>query len=131
MAPLSDETLGRLKREDLAWCTTVRPDGSPHTTPVWFCYLEDTWWIASAARNVKVRNLATNPHLSLALQDGAAPAVAEGRATVHTEAFPAAVVAAFAAKYTGWDITDHRPDGLRVLLQVTVSRWLLAGGAGS
>ena len=100
----------------------MRKDGCPHTSPVWFCLLEDTCWIASAARDVKVHNLATNPHLSLALQDRAAPVVAESRAIVHTGAFPAAVVAAFAIKYSGQDITDHRPYGPRVLLQVLVSR---------
>lgn len=129
MAHLTDEVLDRLGREEVAWCTTVRPDGSPHTTPVWFWFAEDTWWVASATRNVKVRNVIVDPRLSLGLQDGSAPVVAEGRAVVHSEAFPADVVAAFAAKYSGWDITAGQPDGLRVLLQVPVARWLLVGTA--
>lgn len=113
--------------EDSRIDTTVRPDGSPHTTPVWFCLIKDTWWLASATRSVKVRNVAADPRLSLALQGGSAPVVAEGHAVVHTKAFPDAVVAAFAAKYSGWDITAHQPDGPRVLMQVPVTRWLLSG----
>ncbi|MFJ8363696.1 pyridoxamine 5'-phosphate oxidase family protein [Streptomyces sp. NPDC093984] len=34
--------LDRLARERNAWLCTVRPDGSPHVTPVWFLYLHDT-----------------------------------------------------------------------------------------
>jgi hypothetical protein len=45
--------LDRSAHEELAWCTTLRFDGSPHTTPVWFCFIEGSWWIASAARSVK------------------------------------------------------------------------------
>ena len=47
----------------------------------------------------------------------------------HRDAFPAEVVAAFRSKY-GWDVTSSDgPAGGNVLLQVTVSRWLLAGTA--
>ncbi|WP_262286823.1 pyridoxamine 5'-phosphate oxidase family protein [Micromonospora sp. MA102] len=28
----------RLPRESNAWLCTLRPDGSPHLTPVWFVY---------------------------------------------------------------------------------------------
>ncbi len=96
---------------------------------MWFTYAEDTWWIASAASSVKVRNLTADPRVSLALANGRAPVVAEGRAGVHREPFPADIVATFAAKYAGWDITDHRTDGPRVLLEVPVTCWLLTGTA--
>ena len=96
---------------------------------MWFLYREDNWWIASAAGSVKVRNTTADPRVSLALQDGAAPVVAEGRAVVHRADFPAEIKADFAAKYRAWDITATEPDGPRALLQVTVTRWLLSGMA--
>lgn len=96
---------------------------------MWFLYREDSWWIASAAGSVKVRNVTGDPRVSLALQDGAAPVVAEGLAVVHRTDFPAEIRAAFAAKYRDWDITATDPDGHRALLQVTVTRWLLSGMA--
>ena len=37
------------------------------------------------------------------------------------------LVALFAEKYDGWDATDETQDGPRVLLEVPVDRWLLAG----
>ncbi|SKA96442.1 Pyridoxamine 5'-phosphate oxidase [Agreia bicolorata] len=111
------------------WITTLRADGSPHTTPVWFVLVENTFWIASAATNVKVRNVIADDRVSLAI-DGTAPNphVAQGRVVVHREldAF-AAVVSLFAQKYNGWNVLDETVDGPRVLLQISVERWLLGG----
>ena len=120
----------RLDQDRNVWLCTLRPDGSPHVTPVWFVYREHVWWVASAARNRKIRNLALDPRVSLALEDGVAPVVAEGRATIQPEDFPAEIVAAFEAKYEGWDIRVPVPrEGPRVLLRIPVTRWLLAGRA--
>jgi hypothetical protein len=40
---------------------TLRPDGSPHVTPVWFNYQQEAWWIGSDKRTVKVRNVKRTP----------------------------------------------------------------------
>lgn len=124
---LPDEVRCRLERDRIAWCATVRPDGSPHLTPVWFLFRTGTWWIGSAARNKKVRNLGIDGRVSLALEGGRAPIVAEGIAVVHRDDFPPDVVAGFAGKYEGWDVTSAVPDGPRVLLEIPVTRWLLKG----
>lgn len=119
-----------LERQKNAWLCTVRPDGSPHVTPVWFVFRDDVWWIGSGQRNVKVRNIAAEPRVSLALEDGVAPVVAEGMARIHDRDFPDDVVRSFAAKYDGWDVAAVvRPGGARVLLEIPVGRWLLAGVA--
>lgn len=76
---LGEVVVARLNRERNAWLCTVRPDGSPHMTPVWFIYQVATWWIGSSERNLKVRNVVTEPRVSLALEDGVAPVVAEVR----------------------------------------------------
>lgn len=121
----------RLAHDPNVWLSTIRADGSIHTTPVWFVYEDDTWWIASGDQSVKVRNLLIDPRVSLALQDGDAPVVAEGAAQVHRENFPPRVRRSFATKYAGWDITDPaQPGGQRILIEVPVSRWLLTGFAG-
>jgi len=63
-------------------------------------------------------------------EDGSAPVVAEGIARVHRGDFPSEVVAAFARKYSGWNIRQRTgPRSVRVLLEVSVQRWLLAGTA--
>ncbi|MFD3310114.1 pyridoxamine 5'-phosphate oxidase family protein [Streptomyces sp. NPDC058694] len=119
----------RLARERNVWLCTVRPDGSPHVTPVWFVYLRDRWWIGVDGTSVKVRNVARSSRVSLALEDGVSPVVAEGEAVLHRGLFPEEITEAFAAKY-GWDVSAPRtPDGERVLVEVSVRRWLLAGVA--
>ncbi|MEU8211527.1 pyridoxamine 5'-phosphate oxidase family protein [Micromonospora sp. NPDC049044] len=123
-APPSDVVL-RLSRERNVWLCTVRRDGSPRLTPVWFVYATGTWWIGCDSRSVKVGNILADPRVSLALEGGDAPVVAEGVAQVHS-AFPDAIVTTFASKYGGWDVS--RGDG-RVLLEIPVRRWLLAGTA--
>ncbi|OXM50969.1 pyridoxamine 5'-phosphate oxidase family protein [Amycolatopsis alba] len=120
----------RLARERNAWFCTLRVDGSPHVTPVWFVYLDDVFWVGSGERNVKVRNVGNDPRVSLALEDGDAPVVAEGLARVHRGALREDVLAALAAKYDGWAAGEEiEPFGARVLLEVPVKRWLLAGVA--
>jgi PPOX class probable F420-dependent enzyme len=127
--PIGPVVLDRLATEENVWLCGVRPDGSPHVTPVWFVFLQGCWWIGVDGGAVKVRVLAKNPRVSLALEEGRSPVVAEGDVQLHHDGFPAEVTAAFAAKYD-WDVTlPDRPDGARVLLQVHVRRWLLNGVA--
>jgi hypothetical protein len=127
---LADGVLARLENERNAWLCTLRADGSPHVTPIWFIHLGGTWWIGSSVRNRKVVHMTADPRVSLALEDGDAPLVAEGHAVVHHDGFPSDIVAAFATKYDGWDVTEVWPTGgPRVLIEVTTARWLLAGVA--
>ncbi|MBC8988842.1 MULTISPECIES: TIGR03618 family F420-dependent PPOX class oxidoreductase [Micromonospora] len=129
-APVPPAVEDRLARERNVWLCTLRRDGSPHMTPVWFVYADGVWWIGCEGRSVKARNVAADPRVSLALEDGVHPVVAEGVARLHRAGFPPAIVAAFAEKYGGWDIRQPvTPDSERVLLEVPVRRWLLAGRA--
>lgn len=109
------------------WLTTLRRDGSPHTTPAWFLLIDETFWIASSTVNVKVKNLQRDPRVSLAIDgSGAKPRVAQGRALVHQTIlrFPH-LVELFAEKYSDWDAAEETQDGPRVLIEVPVDRWLL------
>ncbi|MDQ7804839.1 hypothetical protein Q5425_13925 [Amycolatopsis sp. A133] len=77
-----------------------------------------------------MRNVLNDLRVSLALEDGDNPIVAEGRARLHRDALPNDVLAAIAAKYDGWDVgKEIAPFGPRVLLEVPVDRWLLKGTA--
>ncbi|NKY99896.1 pyridoxamine 5'-phosphate oxidase family protein [Nocardiopsis alborubida] len=128
--PAPEALAGRLGTDRNAWLCTLRRDGSPHVTPVWFAHLRDRWWISVDARSVKARNAAADPRVSLALEDGDVPVVAEGRTRVHTDGFPGDVVAAFRDKYD-YDIRtpiDTR-DEPRALLEIRVTRWLMSGAA--
>lgn len=132
----------RLERERNVWLCVTRPQGPPHVTPVWFVFrpqqpeqeegprgLEGVWWIGTGANSVKVRLAERSPKVSLALEDGDHPLVAEGEARVHHTRFPASVREGFLAKY-GWDpAIPERPGEPRALLEVRVRRWLLRGQA--
>jgi PPOX class probable F420-dependent enzyme len=130
MTDLPAAVLDRLEDELTAWLCTLRTDGSPHVTPIWFVYRSGTWWVGSDERNWKVRNIDADPRVSLALENGTDPVVAEGAALLHRHEFPADIVTAFAAKYQGWDITRITAGGGgRVLLEIPTVHWLLAGTA--
>lgn len=121
----------RLTTEPGVWLSTLRSSGAPHVTPVWFVFDHSgsTWWISTGAGSVKVRNIVRRPEVTLALEDGRCPVVAEGMARLHREGFPSTVIEAFAHKYGGWDITvPYAPGDVRVLLEVTTRRWLFQGG---
>ena len=127
--PIDPAVLDRLAKEENVWLCTVRPDGSPHVAPVWFVFDQGSWWIGTDSSSVRVRNIETSPRVSLALEDGRAPVVAEGEARLHRDGFPPELAAAFAAKYD-WDVTaPYKPGAERLLVEVQVRRWLLSGTA--
>jgi PPOX class probable F420-dependent enzyme len=51
--------------EHIAWLTTVRADGMPLPTPVWFIWHEDAFLIYSQPTALKLRNIRHNPNVSL------------------------------------------------------------------
>jgi PPOX class probable F420-dependent enzyme len=76
-------TSERLSAEPIIWLGTVRPDGRPHSVPVWFAWHDPMVLIFSMPRTVKVRDVGLSPAVSLALDsaDGGQDIVlAEGRA---------------------------------------------------
>ncbi len=92
----------RLRKEPIIWFTTVRPDGRPHTVPVWFLWDGETFLIFSQPGNLKIRNLQRNPHITLALDDtkqGGDVITVEGEAELLSEPSRNVVVPAFGEKY--------------------------------
>lgn len=58
----------RLRHNLIAWLTSVRPDGQPVSVPVWFLMLDEgTVLLYSQPGKAKLRNIAGNPKVSLAL----------------------------------------------------------------
>ena len=120
----------RLSRELNVWLCTVRRDGFPHLTPVWFVYLSATFWVGCESRSVKARNVVADPRVSVALEAATRQWWRRPTPTCTEVDFPSTVVEAFARKYDGWDVGRQvGPDGERALLEIPVRRWLLAGTA--
>ena len=130
--PKQDHVAARLGREEIVWLGTVRPDGRPHLVPVWFLWDGAAVYIYSQPEAQKVRNLAANPAVTLALQatpDGSDVAILEGVAeTVDGAAAPdvrAAYVAKYGAAIVGMDSTpDQMLGAYSTLLRVTPQRLL-------
>jgi PPOX class probable F420-dependent enzyme len=58
----------RLRADDVAWLITVSADGQPVPTPVWFWWDGDTILLYSQVDKPKLRHIAANPRVSLALR---------------------------------------------------------------
>jgi len=59
----------RLRSDEMVWLTTVRPDGRPHSIPVWFLWDGATVLIWSKPNTQKIRNLRQHHSVTLALDD--------------------------------------------------------------
>jgi len=96
----------RLTREGSFWIATTRPDGRPHTRPVWAVWLDGLHFSTGSQA---LRNLVTNPEITVHLDSGAEVVLLEGTAVpLADRATLVAVCEAYTAKY-GWPMD---PDNL-------------------
>ena len=83
--PKHAHALDRLRREPILWLTTVRSDGQPQSSPVWFVWDEQSFLIFSIPTSQKVPNIRSNPRVALHLGDdgvGADIVTLEGAARI-------------------------------------------------
>lgn len=108
----------RLNNDLITWLTTVRPDGRPHTVPVWFLWDGETILMFRAIK-VKVQELKQNPNVTLALDpsnNGNDIVVIEGTAELVEDMNITAALPAFAKKYDvllkemGWTAESMAPN---------------------
>jgi PPOX class probable F420-dependent enzyme len=109
----------RLGTELIAWLTTVRPDGQPQSSPIWFVWEDGEVLLLSRANTPRPANIRANPRVSLNLNsdaDGGDIVTVEGEARIVDAELPAATEAAYQAKYLGkileygWDWEKMRRD---------------------
>jgi PPOX class probable F420-dependent enzyme len=114
-APAGVRADHRLRTEQILWLVTVRPDGQPQASPVWFLWDGVAFLVFSQPAARKLRNLSTNPRASVHLDsDGACGDVVtiEGTATVEQD-LPARKREAYLAKYRqGIDAIGSTPEQL-------------------
>jgi len=92
----------RLREEIVIWLTTVRRDGAPQPSPVWFLWDGESVLIYSRPNQQKQRNIERNPKVSLNFDGdggGGNIIVITGEAHVVTDAPPATDVPEYVAKY--------------------------------
>jgi PPOX class probable F420-dependent enzyme len=110
----------------IATLATVRPDGSPHTAPVWYRYIDGVFYVLTERSSRKAQNIAHDPRVELCIDDRErAPyhsVIVRGRAAIEPypgDAWRLALAerylgAAGARRYT----EDMPPTGDEILLRI-------------
>jgi nitroimidazol reductase NimA-like FMN-containing flavoprotein (pyridoxamine 5'-phosphate oxidase superfamily) len=70
----------RLAKSRNYWICTTRPDGRPHSIPVWGFWIDGALYFGTARDSRKSRNLAHNPAISIHLDSGDDVVILEGTA---------------------------------------------------
>ena len=94
--------LDRLHDDVVAWLTTVRPDGLPQTSVVWFLWREGEILVYSRPHARKLRNIAHNEGVSFALnsdRQGDDMLTISGTARIDASLPPAHRIDAYLDKY--------------------------------
>lgn len=120
---LPEDYLDLLIKPNFANIATVKPDGSPHVTPVWIDYDEETnkVLINTAKGRVKHRNMEHNPKVSLSIMDKENPyryLMIEGKVEKITEDGAVDHINSLAKKYMGKD-EYPKPEG-QVRLKIVI-----------
>lgn len=68
----------RLAKSRNYWICTARPDGRPHSIPVWGFWLDGSLYFGTGRSTRKARNLAHNPAISVHLESGDDVVILEG-----------------------------------------------------
>jgi PPOX class probable F420-dependent enzyme len=120
----------RLRSETVIWLSTVRPNGTPEPSPVWFHWDGSTFLIYSMPGKVKLKDIATNPKVALNFNgdaDGGNIVVFTGEAREDPSAPPADQVEEYLAKYrapiAGIGMTpEYFARGYSVAIRVTPTK---------
>jgi len=92
----------RLRSEQILWLTTVRADGQPQSSPVWFLWDGETFVVFSQPSAQKLRNLAANPRVAVHLEsDGTGEDVltVDGMAAIDPDVPPSDQIEEYRVKY--------------------------------
>ena len=92
----------RLRSDIIIWLTTVRADGQPQSTPVWFLWEDGTFLIYSRPGMPKLENITANPKVSVHLrgtETGGDIVTFDGTAELLREGPPADQVPEYVSKY--------------------------------
>ena len=115
-----------LREPHISIISTLRPDGTPHMTPVWHLVDDDQVVVAVETTSVKARNVRRNPHVALCIALNESPQrwlLVNGTAALTQEDIPE-IVRALSRHYLGaTEGATYAADVLRklqfVLLRIT------------
>ena len=125
-SPFPEKYRDLFQKKAFASFTTLMPDGSPQTTPVWVDYQNGEIWVNSAVGRQKDRNVRREPRVALAIidPDNAYRYVeVRGRVREITQDGADAHIDRMAQKYMGKDKYPFRQPGeQRVLYKIEIQK---------
>ncbi len=89
------------------WIGTTRPDGRPHSAPVWGVWLDNVFYFSTGDDSRKARNIRANPRVSVHPETDNEAVIIEGAAEhIAAPAKLRRVWKAYNAKYD-WDVEGY------------------------
>ncbi|MCC7352710.1 MAG: pyridoxamine 5'-phosphate oxidase family protein [Anaerolineae bacterium] len=113
----------RLRKEQIIWLATTRPNGTPHLVPIWYAWDGSKVYFATPPNTQKIRNIRQTPRVAIALPDGMNVVVLEGDAALVDGAEHKHAAELFNKKYE-WDFGE---DADYVVVGVTPTKFLAWG----
>jgi len=130
-ATFPEKYLDLFQKKAFGAFTTLMPDGSAQTTPVWVDYQNGEIWVNSAVGRRKDKNVRRDPRVALAIMDPDNPyryVEVRGTVTSITEEGADAHINAMSKKYLGQDVYPFRQPGeQRVLYKMRIDKALTVG----
>ncbi len=121
---INETVAQRLQNEQIIWLTTVRTDGTPQPTPVWFLWTNNSFLIFSQPAALKVRNLQHNPKVALNFHTdeyGGNVVVFTGEAHVDPNPVTAEERAAYLKKYEeGIKMIEMTPESMEAVYPTAI-----------
>lgn len=80
---------------------TIKKNGYPHVTPIWYMYEDEKIIVNTTTDRVKYRNILRDPRISFLIDDGYPYLMILGRARIATERDGKKDIETLAIRYTG------------------------------
>ncbi len=97
-APKAEEFL---KGKHFGKLATIRKDGSPHVTPIWYMLESGRLFVNTTTSRVKYYNIRRDPRVSFLVDDGYPYVMIQGRARIAEERDAKKDIETLAIRYTG------------------------------
>jgi PPOX class probable F420-dependent enzyme len=130
-ASIPDKYLDLFQKKAFGAFTTLMPDGSPQTTPVWVDLQNGEVWINSALGRQKDKNVRRDPRVAVSVADPDNPyryLEVRGKVKEITEKGADEHIDRMARKYLGQDKYPFRAPGeKRVLYKIAIDKAVASG----
>lgn len=110
------------------WIATTRPDGRPHSRPVWGIWLDNAFYFSTGS--LALQNLTSQPAITVHLESGSEVVILEGEAEVVNErSLTEQIVGLYNQKYH-WDMSPDSSPGTFYVVRPQMAFGWLSDGTG-